>query len=186
MLDQDAPWQGYCPPAGDLRAAPPALLEACDLVLLHRLARVAAAIENCARAAGKPVLRWTCRLVGAFCPDGYVPVEELAALRLGLVLNIARPARIRNALAEAGIHPLTERLGADHAMPRPPRRAADVQAWLTTPKCATKLGQRWAGAPVWVLDRRLELPAELGRLVLQRALVSAGAVVESPPCCSEA
>jgi hypothetical protein len=47
----------------------------------------------------------------------------------------------------------------------------DLDAWLTTPKCATKLGAERAGVPVWVLERATELP----RRALEIAERSGGA-----------
>jgi hypothetical protein len=72
-------------------------------------------------------------------------------------------------LAARGIEPLTTRLFADHSVPRAARSrcgALPVDLWLTTPKCATKLGERYEGAPVVVVRQRLRLPDGLLALCL--------------------
>jgi hypothetical protein len=67
--------------------------------------------------------------------------------------------RIITALEALGVHPAVIDLFADHGAPRrSARRTGTVpDLWLTTPKCATRLPSIWRGAPVWTLDRRLEL-----------------------------
>jgi tetraacyldisaccharide 4'-kinase len=163
VLDGDQPFgAAHCPPRGDLRASLRALGAACDLVL----AGPGSATELEVRAALErdvPVLRYAVESHGARTPDGRrVSFAELAATRLGVVLAVARPERMLGWLRTRGVSPERVVVAADHEVPRAPRREHPPRAWLTTAKCATKLGDRFAGAPVWVLERKLVLPAELG------------------------
>jgi hypothetical protein len=94
------------------------------------------------------------RIAGA----GGQPLSALAGLRLGLVLTVARPARITRAVAAAGLHPVVTLIGGDHASPD--LRGAHghrVEAWLATARCAVRLPARLGGAPVWPLDHRLSV-----------------------------
>jgi len=165
VLDGSAPWgSGACPPAGDLRADPAKLLDACDVILLGASSgRAPWQVRDDRR-----VLVWHSALLGARTPSGkLVGVEALASLRLGVTLAIARPERVLRELAEHGIHPATVRLSADHAQPAANGSIpSGLDAWLTTDKCKTKLGNELSGAPVWVLERRVELPSAL----VERAL----------------
>jgi tetraacyldisaccharide 4'-kinase len=169
VLDAAAPWgSARCPPAGDLRARPARLLEACDLVALVG----DACSDRSAHASGKPTVFCKTELTGARSPDGHVvTLAELRDLPLGVALALGRPGRVLRSLGRAGIAPSLVHLFADHAALRSAPRSARgaVAAWLTTPKCATKLGERWGGAPVWVLEQRLELPAALLDGVVARA-----------------
>lgn len=157
VVDGQRPWgSAACPPAGDLRAPLPVLLAASDVVLVpeHELS-------------------------GALTPGGgRVGLGELARLRLGVLLAIARPERVVAGLERAGIRPVEHRLFADHGWPRERRRAAAVDAWLTTAKCKTKLADRFEGAPIWVLEHRIRLPAGLVEAVAS----GRKPVVESAPC----
>lgn len=150
VLDADAPWGARCcPPAGDLRASRQRCLAAADAVL------TTGAVE-----APIPVFRFLAPLSGVIDASGERrPIASLALLRLGLVLAIARPERVRAQLRALGITPAVVELHADHA--RLPDRRAPVDAWVTTAKCATKLGATRGGAPVWVLEQRVELPPEI-------------------------
>lgn len=152
VLDGAEPWgAGRCPPAGDLRAGPERVLAAADAVLTR------GALE----ALPVPVFRFEAALRGARTPEGeHVAPDALRQKRLGLVLAIARPERVLGELSALGIEPSVLELHADHAHPPEPR-ARGVEAWLTTPKCATKLGARRGSAPVWVLEQELCLPAEV-------------------------
>lgn len=157
VLDDAAPWGARrCPPAGDLRASPDLLLAACDSVLLGPGGEPMHHVTSSKDVSR--VLWFRARVRGARTPSGrFVSLSELARTRLGLVLAIARPERVLTELAGHGINPTRVELHADHArMPAGSVRGLDV--WLTTPKCATKLQAERAGAPVWVLERRLELP----------------------------
>jgi tetraacyldisaccharide-1-P 4'-kinase len=167
-LDGLAPWGAQrCPPAGDLRALRSRLLSACDAVLLANdpvLAQGNAPTSDL-QLHGKTVMSWSSELTGAWTPEGrFVNVSELARLRLGLLLAVARPERIQSALAARGIGTGEVVLYGDHTAPRPPP-GRGLDAWLTTAKCATKVRQIAAAAPVWTLEHRALLPSELtGRL----------------------
>jgi tetraacyldisaccharide 4'-kinase len=170
VVDGERPWgSGACPPAGDLRARREALLAAADVVLALRPSGPAAALEP-------GWLTATSEIIGATAPDGRA--VELPGRTLGVVLAIARPERVLRSLAALGITPSAQRLFVDHARPVPARRRARVDAWLTTAKCATKLGAAFEGAPVWTLRHAIRLPNELIRAIApgQRA------VIESAPC----
>lgn len=172
VLDAEAPWgSARCPPAGDLRALPSRLLEACDVVALVG----DACSDRSVHAFGKPTVFCKAELAGARTSDGrLVTLAELRSLPLGLAVALGRPGRVLRSLERAGVVPSAVRLYADHAALRSARGQASgvVAAWLTTPKCATKLGERWSRAPVWVLERRLELPAALLDFVRSRASLS--------------
>lgn len=144
VLDEHEPWgSGRCPPAGDLRAAPGELLARADAVVMPRGS-----------------------LLGARTDQGeLLSVAALRGRRLGLLLAIARPERVLRQLRAEGVEPEVVELRADHGRFSEPRPSG-VEAWLTTPKCATKLGSRHGGAPVWVLERELLVPAALLGLVL--------------------
>jgi len=163
VLDGGRPFgAARCPPRGDLRASLRALGAACDVALVGP----GAADELEIRAAlGRrvPVLRFSVESRGAVTPEGrMVSFTELAATRVGVVLAVARPERVLDGLRARGISPEVVVVAADHDTPGAPRVARPPDAWLTTAKCATKLGDRFAGAPVWVVEQKPLLPAELG------------------------
>jgi len=175
VLDADAPWgSGRCPPAGDLRASPDRLLAAADAVLLVRDARTQDGAERIARGFSGPVLRATGELRGATAPDGrWLSNAELRASTLGLLLAVGRPDRIIRSLARRGIAPARTVILSDHATPSRVALARSafaigpgprLDAWVTTSKCATKLGQCFGGAPVWTLRHALTLPAAFADL----------------------
>lgn len=167
VVDALAPWgAGACPPAGDLRAPPAALLAAADhlAAILPERALLDFALDPALGAV--PVLS---RLAGALSPSGaLLPLASLAVRRLGLLVTIARPDRVLAALSFAGIFPVVTLALADHAVPGPQKLAAaartPVDAWLTTARCATKLPAQIGGAPVLILDHRLEIAALVGAL----------------------
>jgi tetraacyldisaccharide 4'-kinase len=182
VLDGSAPWgAGSCPPAGDLRADRARLLAAADLVLLSTPADERAARE----LKGAHLLSWSGRLRGARTPTGkLVGLEQLRARRVGLAAAVARPNRLLTTLAEHGIEPALVRLASDHARPDFGAVAAadpPVDLWLTTAKCATKLGQKRPAAPVWVLQHEAVVPRELVARILD--LSPRRPVVECAPCC---
>jgi tetraacyldisaccharide 4'-kinase len=163
-LDAAAPWGSLrCPPAGDLRARRGRILAACDAVLLatdpalERPAAQGAGVQF----YGKTAFQWSSELSGAWTHRGQLAsVEQLRGLRLGLLVAVARPERIRAALAARGIGIHALALRSDHAALKPPP-GHGLDAWLTTAKCATKVGQIDAPVPVWTLEHRARLPGEL-------------------------
>jgi tetraacyldisaccharide 4'-kinase len=161
VLDAEAPWgSGHCPPVGDLRARRDRLLGAADAVVVvgpQATPPELGVIEL-------PIFRIPTEVRGARTPDGaLLDPGRLREARLGLWLAIARPERILRALDALGIRPLVVRLWPDHAAPPSADvpRAPFVDAWLTSAKCATKLGPRFGGAPVWVIDHRLGIDRAL-------------------------
>jgi tetraacyldisaccharide 4'-kinase len=159
VVDAHEPWgSGACPPAGDLRATPRALMDATDaIVAVH-----SGALPS---DAPSPDVHDVATSLTALHADGTdVALASLARRRVGVVLAIARPERVLRSLRARGIEPVTTLLFADHgALPerRAPSHRGAVDLWLTTPKCATKLGAEFEGAPLAVLRQELALPDEL-------------------------
>jgi tetraacyldisaccharide-1-P 4'-kinase len=168
VLDADAPWgAGRCPPVGDLRARRDRLLRAADAVVLvggDTMVVGGQATPPELDLGGMPKFRVPSRVHGAHAPDGTaVDFGTLRRARLGLWLAVARPDRILRSLAAAGVEPRVVSVEADHAHPALgiDPRTDRVDAWLTSTKCATKLGSRLGQAPVWVIDHRLEVDRAL-------------------------
>jgi tetraacyldisaccharide 4'-kinase len=164
-LEAAEPWGSLrCPPAGDLRARRSRILAACDAVLLATDPALGPAPVPPGAGLqfyGKTAFHWSSELAGARTPRGQlISVEELRGLRLGLLLAVARPERIRSALAARGIGIHEVVLRGDHAALKPPR-GRGFDAWLTTAKCATKVAQIDAATPVLTLEHRARLPARL-------------------------
>ncbi|HMJ16501.1 MAG TPA: tetraacyldisaccharide 4'-kinase [Polyangiaceae bacterium] len=166
VLDSAAPWgAGHCPPAGDLRAERSRLYRAADVLLVRR----EPGREPCSlrqSSSGPVELCWSDEITGARSADGEPSsIEDLRRLRVGLVLGLARPERVERELGRLGVFPALSLFYADHASLTPPRarlgKAPRVEAWLTSAKCAAKLGKSFAGSPVLVLEQRVTLPAEL-------------------------
>jgi tetraacyldisaccharide 4'-kinase len=169
VLDAEAPWgAGACPPLGDLRAAPPALLAAADrvAVVIDRLAPGLEAGDGRIPAGATLV---PSDVAGAFDAHGRRHVlGALRSLRVGLILAIARPERVLFALARRGVEPAVVVELADHArldalaLARRARAAAppgglEPDVWLTTVRCAAKLPATLAGAEVLALDHRVDV-----------------------------
>jgi tetraacyldisaccharide 4'-kinase len=135
-LDAEEPWgSGQLPPAGDLRAEPSQLLASADAIV--SVAHDGAAPSShhvlpCAHHA-------TLRITGArnLATGEVASLESLSSMRTGLSTSIARPDRVRRALASLGIEPDMIVAGPDHAAPAFP--AAPIDAWLVTEKCAAWL-----------------------------------------------
>jgi tetraacyldisaccharide 4'-kinase len=151
-LDGPRPWgAGACPPAGDLRAPPPALEASAD-----RIIRIWDEIG--APAAGPNDVTYALRL-----PEG------LGGAAVGVITALARPGRFLSALDRRGVRPALHLELGDHAGPgagraleamlaRLPRRP-DVL--LTTEKCAIWLAPRVAGVPRLIVPCVLRPPASL-------------------------
>jgi tetraacyldisaccharide 4'-kinase len=151
---------GACPPAGDLRASPGVLLEASDVVA--GVGAESAGPDVPPFPPAQPVFPVASSIAGVRTSSGRaISTAELGAMRLGLLVAVARPERILRALAAVGVHPVDVRFFGDHRAPSRAGRPASVGAWLTTAKCGTKLGNTYAGAPVFVLEHRLTLPEAL-------------------------
>lgn len=162
LLDAAAPWgAGQCPPLGDLRAPPPALLAAAD--------HVAALGTSPAADLPPSALLLPSTVTSAEDATGRsIPLADLAGARFGLLVGVARPARLVAALAASNLHPAVVLALADHAVfsRRDLDRAARlrVDAWLTTRRCATKLPARLGSAPVLALDHRVDVSGLVARL----------------------
>jgi tetraacyldisaccharide 4'-kinase len=161
VLDAAAPWgAGHCPPVGDLRAERNRLLEAADAVVLVGEESGPAGLD----CGSMPIFRVPSEVRGALTPDGTpVGLAALRRARLGLWLAVARPDRILRSLQAVGVRPWVVSLEADHAPPPRggPSGTDRVDAWLTSAKCATKLGPSLGGAPVWVIDHQLGIDRPL-------------------------
>jgi tetraacyldisaccharide 4'-kinase len=155
VLDEHRPWGNQrFPPAGDLRAPREALLDVADRVMIVRDADQATSPTDV-----------VARLDHAVARDGLeIRLADLRGVSFGLILAIARPERILQALVRRGLQPAARIELADHACPtanaleRAASRKQRVKAWLTTAKCAVKLPAVVANAPVLALAHELELP----------------------------
>jgi len=191
-LDGRRPWgQGQCPPLGDLRAPPEALLNAADVMATVRDAGEEPAedvrparegLRSSDSAAPRPALseplHWdvTGRVAAAVDASGrHVALAELASRRIGVLLTIARPERVMDALACRGLFAIRFVRFGDHDRPsqaeldriaRGPGPRVDV--WVTTEKCATNLPASLAHAPILALRHELDLPGNLLRFLASR------------------
>ena len=166
VLDASAPWgSGHCLPRGDLRAPPEALRAASDeLVVVTDPERDGAGL--CPELSA--VRRATLRMEGFSERAGMRSLEQARNARLGLLLLVARPQRIRSSLACRGIRLACEWLGADHHPPTTREllqlerlaRRHRLDAWLVTPKCRTHLSSE-PGAPLWTIETRVRLDPNL-------------------------
>jgi tetraacyldisaccharide 4'-kinase len=161
-LSGPRPWgAGRSPPSGDLRASPRRLTSLVDMTV-HALS---ASSDACAGGAE----RAPSRVVGALriCDGFRVEPRALGRKRVGLILGIGHPERLVRALQDRGVFPARVIRLADHAgwrtFQRHERlaRAEPVDFWLTTAKCATKLGSSYGGRQLWVVESTLELPIAL-------------------------
>lgn len=168
--DSANPWgSGACPPAGDLRASPRALVSAADcMAVIHDVRLSVAAVSTPKPTFADVALRFTVggEIDGAADDSGrVVPFHALARSRVGLLAAIARLERVRSALAARGVRLVETRSFGDHA--RLPercaalRRRSSVDVWVTTKKCKTKLGAMFEGKEVLTLEHRLAVPPAL-------------------------
>jgi tetraacyldisaccharide 4'-kinase len=170
VVDGSRPWGSeHCPPAGDLRAPPAVLIGASDATVEVVDGSVMSAQSPASDPAVLPAesrtaFRVTSDIVSLRSPGSRtLSLEEAARCRVGLLAAVARPERIVTSLVSRGIRPVETRVFGDHrALPERrvrPRTAVDL--WITTGKCATKLGPYYEEKPVWALEHRLTLPDEL-------------------------
>jgi tetraacyldisaccharide 4'-kinase len=192
-LDGRRPWgKGQCPPLGDLRAPPEALLGAADVMATVRDAEEEPP-HDADSTGERPSLagsrRWTStehaalgeplhwdvrgRISGAVDAAGRrVALSELASRRIGVLLTIARPERVMDALACRGLFAVRFMRFGDHERPSQSEldriargQGSRVDVWITTEKCATNLPPALANAPIFALRHELELPPNLLRFV---------------------
>jgi len=156
-LDAHAPWgAGRIVPAGDLRAPVPALLAAADHVV--RVDPTPSAV----------------RIDGIPTPLASLASASTSSLRLGWFSALARPRRLEQALASAGIRVVRAIHVPDHG---PVTRAveaalvaAPVDRWLATEKCAEHLRGILPAAVLWTLEGACILDLPL-REALRRTVV---------------
>jgi tetraacyldisaccharide 4'-kinase len=141
-VDAARPWgAGQVFPAGDLRAPREDLL-----ALAHHVVSVEATPAR---------VRW---------PDGkIVPLGSLRSSSIGLFTALARPDRLIEALARAGIHPVRTLSAVDHG----PSPALSAGRWVATAKCALHVP---AGTEVGILESDLCLPRAVELDLLSRCL----------------
>ncbi len=173
-LDGHAPWgNGACPPRGDLRAPPSALLGASDeaVVLSDEMVHMASAVAMYA-LSGQPER---------------ISLQRLARMKVGLLTALARPRRVARALEARGIALRVQIHASDHGTPseRELVRAAaahGLEAWVTTPKCAIHVVDSFAKSlmvPMYVLEHHVALNAPIRRALLE-VLDRRGLVVRAP------
>lgn len=163
VVDAVRPWgSDACPPAGDRRASKSSLLAAADAVVAVHDRASQPELRDVDVNGRLPVFQVAAD-VSAHLHDGRpVALDALRGARVGAVLAVARPHRFLDSLAARGIRPVATRLFADHATPEDGgRREHAVDIWLTTPKCATKLGGAYSGAPLAVVRQSFVLPDAL-------------------------
>lgn len=165
VLDASAPWgAGACPPAGDLRATRARLLAAADALAVIDPGVTS---KNSILPVELPSFAVGSRLELRNHEGAVLPLATLRARSFGLALAIARPQRVLRRLAQHAITPVRQWILPDHSPFRlPPPAGAGVELWLTTAKCSTKLPVQIGGAPVWVLETRLDIPPALRAWVL--------------------
>lgn len=173
VLDGSRPWgSDRCPPAGDRRASRAALLAASDdtAEIVDRSASPPVDLGDSEgpvlSSSRRSTFRVSSDIVGIRgARSETLSFDAVARVRVGLLAAVARPERIVASLTSRGITPIEIRVFGDHrALPERPwslRREAAVDVWLTTGKCATKLGSHYEGKPVCRLTHRLVLPREL-------------------------
>jgi tetraacyldisaccharide 4'-kinase len=163
VVDGSRPWgSGACPPAGDLRAARSRLVTVCDRI-------VAVGRPVCdLRPLGRPLDSVEASSAGAMLGGELLGWDDLRARRVALWTALARPQRVLDGLAREGVTPVFVAAHSDHA--RVSRvdvercaagaRAHEVDLWLTTAKCVTRLGpasRQMLAAPVATLSYDLSI-----------------------------
>lgn len=210
-LDAADPWGGRprLPPLGRLRAPRSTLIAACDAVVPlgedveavdpswpekndaegrdpHRFA-LAAVGDRGGHLLGRPM--WPVRVEsqGAWANGGALLTwETLRALRVGLLVALARAGRVVRGLERKGIFPRAIVRARDHGPfgGRAQRAAARslatgaIDLWLASPKCVLHAARDLPGLPVAVLDHVVHLHPTLRGLL--RGLC-APSVAEAPP-----
>jgi len=164
-LDAFSPWgTGYAPPRGDLRAPASDLLAAVDRAVLLRDELSTPAVPRLAGGRGVDIAEVVAH--GARFGDRRLAWPELAAMRVGLFVALARPSRIVASLARRAVAPAVVIESSDHAPVSSwslSRRLASVPVdlWLATAKCATHL--EGADIPHATLDHDVFLDESLVR-----------------------
>jgi tetraacyldisaccharide 4'-kinase len=162
VLDAQDPWgAGHCPPAGDLRAPTRELLAACDEVVLVRDPAVTKTPSRLLAELGKAVRQCLVRIDGVRLDAGErLALAEVARMRVGLLLTVARPSRVLASLRARQLHPCCLWFGADHRglsgsegrTVRALARDHRIGLWLVTQKCRPHLSSGQCGAPLGTLQ----------------------------------
>lgn len=164
-VDSANPWgSGQCPPRGDLRAPREALLASCDFIVT-----IGTKEPSCLGPPLRPALHLPSSLArDALLPDSKpLPLSSFASTNIGLLLGLARPRRVVDALDELGIRPRCTLRFGDHLFPSAPfiekasrmAREHRLDAWLATAKCITRLPTHVGNVPVVVIRQVLEIAA---------------------------
>ncbi len=175
-VDGRHPWgAGACPPAGDLRASPGALIELCDQMV---------------RIGSDPGMDAVVDTRGAWLDNRLLPWSDLRTRSVGLITALARPGRVLATLTSHGVSPARVVTLSDHASNErgrgfPPEALVDL--WLTTAKCRTglpaalgpDLRANSVGVPVATLDYVLSLSPRVRALL--DPLARPGDVAHSAP-----
>lgn len=153
--------RGLPPPLGDLRGKPDTLGAACDVVVVLR--------DRCAPQSlpevplDRPTVVLDTDLEGVVGPDEKrLGLEHLQGLRVGTILGIAHPERVKAALEARGVHPAWSIELGDH--PRLDARALErivservgrggvkPDLLLATARCAVNLPSTLGGIQVGAL-----------------------------------
>lgn len=170
VVDARAPWgAGHCPPAGDLRADRRVLLDACDCVLVGLDESTDRLPEDAFE--GRRTMIWRRKLERVRAPDGVaVAPTALVGRRVGLLTTVARPERLLAQLGWLGIDVVEHRRFGDHAFPsrHSPNGKIQLDLWLTTHKCVSKIGPSFEGVPVWVAQEEVAAPDALVERIIAR------------------
>ncbi len=163
VIDAAARRTDSCPPAGDLRA---------PLAAMRALANVVVEIgdDELADVRIPGSLRALVVSDGAAASDGtIIPYELLRTKRLGLAISVAHQERVTGRLARKGVVVVraigvADHRGHDlrHRLERTCRSHSDIDAWLTTSKCAAfvRSGEK-RRSPIYVIRHAVSLPLAL-------------------------
>jgi len=162
VLDGERPWgAGRCPPLGDLRAHPRALLAAADVVAWTRDDEEDAPPPDVSpRGENRRLAYVTASMSHAVSQRGArLALTELPA-PIGLITAIAHPERVLGALERRGIRIADWVRLADHATAAEAKRKlasrSPVSVWLTPARCAVCLPSEVHGAPILALDHQVD------------------------------
>lgn len=170
---------GRHPPAGTLRAPIATLLH-------HADARVAIGETESPLMPHERGFTAQPRSRGIWLRGELHPFSEFHNRRIGLLTSIARPARVRSFLDAHGIQPHAHRHVGDHG--RFDREALielgrneQIDLWLATSKCVTKLPKRLESAEVAEIDFSVDCSEGLARYLTSSFTTFRGVARQSAP-----